>query len=1043
MNEGTLGMTRITISTTGDSDSDGMPDDYELANAFDPNNPADAQLDSDGDGLKNIDEFHLGTNPRLADTDGDGIPDGEEVVLGADGFITNPLLADTDGDGIRDGLEVQTGSDPTNRNSYNLARALRSFAVAPASVTLIVNTLVGQAYTQLTVTGTLLDGNTIDLTSTSRGTNYGSSDLGIANFGSPDGRVFAGGEGTATITVTNSTFSGPVNVIVRNFTPLPLSSIAIPGYANNVKMKDNYAFVAAGSGGLQVVNVANPQAPVLAGSRATNGNANDVRIAGNLAYVANGTAGLAILDISNPTSPVLVGSVSTGGEAMDVMVVNNVVYVANGTAGLTIVNASNAAAPIVVSTLRTSGTARGIDISGNYAVVADDSPSPALRVIDISTPTSPRIVGNLTLSGSPKDVRAAGSIAYLAAYTGGMQVVDFSTPSSPRLVGSIPGSFPGGFVPRDVDVVGQFAIFAEQLFLNAVPFVDVTTPSAPLFKGIIDFYPLGDYAGTGIATNGAFVYMTGEAYFVSTENGSSGNTRLFIGQYLPLEDHAGNPPHISITAPADGSTQIEGDTVTVTADATDDVAVGVVNFAVDGQQAFSDTSAPYEYVLTIPLGARQLVFGATATDLGANTAAAANVTVNVIPDPLTTVTGRVVGTDGNPIAGAAVSTNGDTTSTTAADGTFVIGGVTTIRGSIIVQARFTNAQGVMLTGSSSPTASVRGGTTAVGTITAVSAVWENNLGSVAGALLCDDCFLSFALPFPFPFYNGIQTTAFVGSNGYITFGRGDNTYSETVPDFASLPRIAAFFDDLDIRRGSLYVNAALPDRFVVTWVGVPHYPQSSTVGTNTLQMILFTDGRVQFGYRGISSLTSGTIVGITPGPGALVQQLDFSTTRFLDVAPNTSIFEYFLSASPFDLDGAFVVFTPKGGGAYTVQTILQPPPAGQFQVTTMNAAAAGLVTAAVHLQPRSDATAQNPFAHAEVEVTSSRDRKFKRMANTDANGSFSIRNVPAGAVTVVVRKKGQIVGYGGVVIPDNADASRPVQVEIAAPSQETKSGPQP
>ena len=96
----------------------------------------------------------------------------------------------------------------------------------------------------------------------------------------------------------------------------------------------------------------------------------------------------------------------------------------------------------------------------------------------------------------------------------------------------------------------------------------------------------------------------------------------------------------------------------------------------------------------------------------------------------------------------------------------------------------------------------------------------------------------------------------------------------------------------------------------------------------------------------------------------------------------------------------------------------------------------------MQLQPAAQA-AQSTFAHAEVEATSSRDRKFKRMANTDANGNFTLKNVPAGGVSLVVRKKGQVVGYGGVVIPENADATRPVHVDLVPPSQETKNEPQP
>ncbi|MFC5370529.1 thrombospondin type 3 repeat-containing protein, partial [Arcanobacterium bovis] len=64
-------------------------------------------LDSDGDGVSDLDEIAKGTDPNKADTDGDGVNDGDEIAKG-----TDPLKPDTDGDGLNDGDEIAKGTDP-------------------------------------------------------------------------------------------------------------------------------------------------------------------------------------------------------------------------------------------------------------------------------------------------------------------------------------------------------------------------------------------------------------------------------------------------------------------------------------------------------------------------------------------------------------------------------------------------------------------------------------------------------------------------------------------------------------------------------------------------------------------------------------------------------------------------------------------------------------------------------------------------------------------------------------------------------------------
>ncbi len=53
----------IYLTVLPDSDGDGMPDSWELDNGLNPNDPADAALDGDGDGHCNAMEYQAGTEP--------------------------------------------------------------------------------------------------------------------------------------------------------------------------------------------------------------------------------------------------------------------------------------------------------------------------------------------------------------------------------------------------------------------------------------------------------------------------------------------------------------------------------------------------------------------------------------------------------------------------------------------------------------------------------------------------------------------------------------------------------------------------------------------------------------------------------------------------------------------------------------------------------------------------------------------------------------------------------------------------------------------
>ncbi len=100
---------------SADSDSDKMPDLWELENGLNPLID-DADGDEDSDNLTNLEEYQNDCDPNDSDSDDDLMPDGWEVEYDLDPLV-NDASEDADSDEIDNYTEYIDGTNPNNADS--------------------------------------------------------------------------------------------------------------------------------------------------------------------------------------------------------------------------------------------------------------------------------------------------------------------------------------------------------------------------------------------------------------------------------------------------------------------------------------------------------------------------------------------------------------------------------------------------------------------------------------------------------------------------------------------------------------------------------------------------------------------------------------------------------------------------------------------------------------------------------------------------------------------------------------------------------------
>lgn len=244
--------------------------------------------------------------------------------------------------------------------------------------------------------------------------------------------------------------------------PQAVGNIELPGAVTTIAISGTLAFVGSTLSKegnyrderLLVVSLDDPTAPVVrAAITFPSAAVRDLLLVGSTLYVATANLGLQAVDVATPDAPVVLGAVpdvpSTYIDRINVS--GSRAYLSSGE----VLDISGAGMPRLLGTLDLSQQLIH-DIEGTHLYVVEriyenSFPRPpvsqvrtTLKIVDVADLSAPRVLGSysppLPDARPPAEiwsVTVEGEVAYLAT-SGGIELFDIADPTSPRLVQAIP-----------------------------------------------------------------------------------------------------------------------------------------------------------------------------------------------------------------------------------------------------------------------------------------------------------------------------------------------------------------------------------------------------------------------------------------------------------------------------------------------------------------------------------------------------------------------------------------------------------------------------
>ncbi len=252
-------------------------------------------------------------------------------------------------------------------------------------------------------------------------------------------------------------FSDPNN-------PVQVESITVN--AKDIKIRDERAYLAAGSDGLVIFDITDPtQAFELARLQLGNGYgtlfyAQSIAVAGQFAFLFDQSNFLNVIDVSQASQPVVVWSdeLPNGPDSMDRMVASNgFLFGLGGSAGSDIcaIDVRTPTQPVVADCIYGGSSTQDLAVDGNLLFVASRYIDGEFRTYDVSDPGNLQLLRKVPVSGLPSGVAVRDSQAFVAESGFGIRVFDVEDASLPlaKLLTPASGFAVGAILAGDILVV--------------------------------------------------------------------------------------------------------------------------------------------------------------------------------------------------------------------------------------------------------------------------------------------------------------------------------------------------------------------------------------------------------------------------------------------------------------------------------------------------------------------------------------------------------------------------------------------------------------